>query len=91
MPAVSVQSDTDVVMQVSMNGYDWHDVMNPETGKSYHYYPTPHVTSVTPAFGHVKAIKDQTIDVAGTGFRCSILIALVSSVALAIHRKPLFT
>jgi hypothetical protein len=44
--------------------------MNTELGKSYHYYPTPHVTSVTPAFGHVKAIKDQTVDVAGTGFRC---------------------
>lgn len=57
-------------MQVSMNGQDWHDVINPETGKSYNYYLTPHVTSITPAFGHVKAIKDQTIDIAGTGFIC---------------------
>lgn len=70
IPPVSVTSDTDALMEVSMNGRDWHDVSNPETGKSYHYYPTPHVTSVTPAFGHVKAIKDQQIDLAGSGFRC---------------------
>jgi hypothetical protein len=57
-------------MQISLNDQDWHDVVNPETGKSYEYYATPHVTSITPAYGHVKAIKDQTIEVAGSGFRC---------------------
>lgn len=60
----------DALMQVSLNGQDWHDVLNPETGKSYQYYATPHVTSVSPAFGHVKAIKDQIVDVAGSGFTC---------------------
>lgn len=44
--------------------------MNPETGKSYLYYTAPHVTSITPAFGHVKTTKDQVIEVAGTGFAC---------------------
>lgn len=71
MPPISASEDTDTVMQISMNGVDWHDVMNPESGKSYHYYPTPHITSITPAYGHVKAIKDQTIDISGTGFRCA--------------------
>lgn len=44
--------------------------MNPETGKSYLYYTAPHVSSITPAFGHVKTTKDQVIEVAGTGFAC---------------------
>jgi hypothetical protein len=68
LPPVSAAGDA--LMQISLNGQDWHDVLNPEAGKSYQYYATPHVASITPAYGHVKAIKDQTIDVAGSGFAC---------------------
>jgi len=71
LPPVSAQSDTrDVLMQISLNHQDWHDVVNPETGTAYQYYATPHVTSVSPAFGHVKALSDPTIDIGGSGFRC---------------------
>lgn len=68
MPGVSGAMET--TMQITLNLQDWHDVSNPETGKSYLYYAAPHVTSITPAFGHVKTTKDQVIEVGGTGFAC---------------------
>lgn len=34
------------------------------------YYAAPHVTSVSPSFGHVKAAKPVTVAVAGSGFAC---------------------
>jgi hypothetical protein len=66
-----VSGPMDVLMQITLNQQDWHDVLNPETGKSYHYYAAPHVTSISPGFGHVKTTKDQVIEVGGTGFACS--------------------
>lgn len=57
-------------IQISLNNQDWHDVVNPDTGKSYLYYAAPHVTSISPAFGHVKTTKDQVIEITGTGFAC---------------------
>lgn len=65
-----VTSPMETTMQITLNLQDWHDVANPETGKSYLYYQAPHVTSITPAFGHVKTTKDQVIEVVGTGFAC---------------------
>lgn len=56
MPAVSGPMET--YMQITLNQQDWHDVVNPETSKSYLYYAAPHVSSITPAFGHVKTTKD---------------------------------
>lgn len=53
-----VTSPMETTMQITLNLQDWHDVANPETGKSYLYYQAPHVTSITPAFGHVKTTKD---------------------------------
>lgn len=65
-----VQGAMEVMMQITLNRQNWHDVFNPENGKSYIYYAAPHVTSITPAFGHVKTTKDQIIEVGGTGFAC---------------------
>ena len=58
------------MIQITLNQQQWHDVMNIDTGKSYAYYTAPHVTGITPAFGHVKTTKDQVIEVSGTGFAC---------------------
>lgn len=57
-------------MQITLNLQDWHDVYSVDTMKSYLYYAAPHITSLTPAFGHVKTTKDQIIEIAGTGFAC---------------------
>ena len=43
---------------------------DPSADSSLGIYPSPHVTSLTPSYGHVKATKDVTIDVAGSGFAC---------------------
>ena len=59
------------MMQITLNLQQWHDVYELDSGKSYEYYQAPHVTSITPAFGHVKTSKEQIIEVAGTGFSCS--------------------
>jgi len=68
MPSVSGASES--LIQITLNQQQWHDVTNVDTGKSYTYYAAPHVTSITPAFGHVKTSKDQVIEVGGTGFAC---------------------
>jgi hypothetical protein len=44
--------------------------LNIDTAKGYNYYPAPHITGVSPSFGHVKTSKDQIIDITGTGFFC---------------------
>ena len=66
----SVQSSGDTIMQISLNKQDWHDVRDPNSDSSFGYYQSPHVTSISPSFGHVKATKDVTIDVSGSGFAC---------------------
>jgi hypothetical protein len=68
LPPVSGPMET--FIQISLNNQDWHDVVNPDTNKSYLYYAAPHVTSISPAFGHVKTTKDQVIEITGTGFAC---------------------
>lgn len=65
-----VSGPMEILMQITLNQQQWHDVLNAETGKSYLYYAAPHITSITPAFGHVKTTKDQVIEVAGSGFAC---------------------
>lgn len=65
-----VKQPIETIMQITLNRQDWHDVINPETGKSYIYFQAPHVHSITPAFGHVKTTKDQVVEIAGTGFAC---------------------
>jgi len=66
-----VNTTGDFLMQVSLNRQDWHDVLNPETGKAYSFYASPHITGISPSFGGVKATKDQVIELTGTGFSCS--------------------
>ena len=67
-PAVSTASGA--MMQISLNNEDWHDARDPN-GDGFTYYQSPHVTSISPSFGHVKAKEDVTIDVSGSGFACS--------------------
>lgn len=66
-PAVSGASNA--FMQISLNNQDWHDARDPN-GDGFIYYQSPHVTSISPSFGHVKAKEDVNIDVSGTGFQC---------------------
>jgi hypothetical protein len=58
------------MMQVSLNKQDWHDVRDPN-GDGFGYYASPHVHSLSPPFGHVKAKEDLTVDVSGSGFACT--------------------
>ena len=66
----AVRSAQDALLQVSLNGADWVDVKDPAADSSFTFYQAPHVTSITPSYGHVKAAKDVTVDVAGSGFEC---------------------
>jgi hypothetical protein len=57
-------------MQVSLNKQDWVDIKEPALETSFSFYPSPHVTSLNPSFGHVKAAKDAIVEVTGSGFEC---------------------
>jgi hypothetical protein len=59
------------MIQITLNQQQWHDIFDLDTQKSYKYYAAPHVTAITPSFGHVKTTKDQVIEVAGSGFMCN--------------------
>jgi hypothetical protein len=52
-PAVSSASSAS--MQVSLNNQDWHDAKDPNGG--FAFYDSPHVTGISPTFGHVKSKK----------------------------------
>lgn len=65
-----INTTGDFKIQISLNNQDWHDVQNPDSGKAFSFYASPHITSITPPFGGVKAAKEQIIDVGGTGFTC---------------------
>ena len=65
-----VARSQDVLLQISLNKQNWVDVKDPAEEKSFGFYASPKVTSVDPKFGHVKAEKDVTIDVFGSGFDC---------------------
>lgn len=67
--APAVSSAGNAFMQVSLNNQDWHDARDPN-GDGFTYYQSPHVTSISPSFGHVKAKEDVNIDVSGSGFQC---------------------
>lgn len=66
-----VRSPGDALLQISLNRQDWHDVKDPATpATSFTYYAAPHITLVTPSFGHVKSTKEQYVELKGTGFEC---------------------
>jgi hypothetical protein len=65
-----VPAAQDALLQISLNNQDWHDVKDPAADSSYGYYTAPHVTSLEPSFGHVKATMDAPIQVSGSGFEC---------------------
>jgi hypothetical protein len=56
IPAVNGSQQS--MIQITLNQQQWHDVFNLETGKSFEYYRAPHVTSISPSFGHVKTDKE---------------------------------
>lgn len=64
-----INTTGDYMMEISLNRQDWHNVVNPESGKAFTFYLSPRITSITPSFGAVKA-KDQVVDIGGTGFNC---------------------
>jgi hypothetical protein len=45
-------------------------VKEPALETSFSFYPSPHITSLNPSFGHVKATKDAIVEVTGSGFEC---------------------
>lgn len=65
-----VSGPMEAMIQITLNQQQWHNVYNLESGKSYIFYAAPHVTGISPAFGHVKTTKDQIIEISGTGFAC---------------------
>lgn len=67
----SVKSAGDALLQISLNKRDWHDVKDPASAAtSFTYYAAPHITSVSPSFGHVKSTKEQFVELKGSGFEC---------------------
>jgi hypothetical protein len=46
------------------------DIKDPSQETSFTFYQSPHVTSLNPSFGHVKATKDAIVEVTGSGFEC---------------------
>jgi hypothetical protein len=65
-----VSSAGPALLQISLNGQDYHDVKDPQLENSFTYYASPHVLSVSPGYGHVKAAKEATLELRGSGFEC---------------------
>ena len=66
----AVNASQGALLQISLNKQDWVDVKDPAATSSFTFYASPHVTSITPSYGSVKAQTDVIIDVAGSGFEC---------------------
>jgi len=66
----AVANAASALLQVSLNNVDWHDVKDPSRDFSFSYYASPHVVSVSPSFGHVKAAREQVVELKGSGFEC---------------------
>jgi len=60
----------EALLQISLNNQDWVDVKDPAADSSFGYYASPHVTAISPSYGHVKAAKGVTVELSGTGFEC---------------------
>lgn len=58
------------LIQISFNKLDWLTVKSPKQDFSFEWYDTPHVLSVSPAFGPVKNPKPLLVTVTGTNFQC---------------------
>lgn len=66
----ALPADTKALMQVSLNGEDWHNVVQGRKYYSFFYYESPHVKSVSPTFGPVKHKGELIMDIEGSGFKC---------------------
>ena len=63
---------TKALMQISLNGQDWHNIPAPKKPYSYYYYESPHIVKLYPTFGPVKAKTDQWMLIEGTNLKCPI-------------------
>lgn len=61
---------TKALLQISLNNYDFINVKKPGSDYSFQYYQAPHVSSLTPTFGPVKAMNDTYMTITGTDFQC---------------------
>jgi hypothetical protein len=50
----SLPTGTKGLMQLSLNGQDWHNAPLPKKTHSYVYYESPHIIKLYPTFGKVK-------------------------------------
>lgn len=66
----AVRTAQTALLQVSLNDQDWVDVKDPAADFSFAYYASPHITTITPSYGHVKAKGIVTIELSGSGFEC---------------------
>ncbi len=57
-------------MQISLNKQDWLDVKDINTDTSFSLYDSPHINSISPSYGHVKARDEVILELQGTGFFC---------------------
>ena len=51
----AVHAAQGALLQISLNKQDWVDVKDPAATSSFTFYASPHVTSITPSYGSVKA------------------------------------
>ena len=66
----ALPSETKALLQISLNGQDWHNVPIPKKSYSFTYYESPHVAKLTPAYGPVKHKGDLYADIEGSNFVC---------------------
>jgi len=60
---------TKALIQISLNNEDWVNVRAPGAKHSFTYYDSPHITSISPSFGPLKA-KGKFMIISGTNFVC---------------------
>jgi hypothetical protein len=66
----ALPSDTKALLQISLNGQDWHNVPIPKKSYSFSYYESPHVSKLSPAYGPVKHKGELYADIEGSNFVC---------------------
>ena len=57
------------LIEFSLNKQNWIVVKSPLMDYSFHWYDSPHVTSIFPTFGPVKNTRNLTMTIHGTNFR----------------------
>ena len=68
--SAALPSGTRALIQISLNDKDWVNVKAPGATYSFSYYDSPHITSISPAFGPLKNKDQKMITISGTNFVC---------------------